>query len=289
MLRHSGFSGIDGCLSDNIDEPDQPALGSAMFSTATVQGESLGFPTPSIVLFEEFSGASSTADPWANSFLRTTGQVPHMITFEGLSSENTHYVVLAYQKSSLPDLFETQFAKLKDLFAKSESILWVTRGARGPMPEANMINGFARVLRSENAGVKFATFDLDPNSKLSDTESIDLITRVYAYAFCSENSGLSGDTEFLERDGCVEIPRIIEDVESDKYVTRETQRPSPEPQPFFQKNRHLEFKLATPGLLDSIYFEDNIDLEHPIQEGEVQIDVKATGVRIYNNYSFDTY
>ena len=52
----------------------------------------------------------------------------------------------------------------------------------------------------------------------------------------------------------------------------------PEPQPFMQESRNLRLNLGTPGLLDSIYFEDDLTLKQSMTDEAVELEIKATGV-----------
>lgn len=51
LLRQTGFSGLDGALSDSLGDLIGPALGSVMFSTAT-KGDSKWYAEASLLLPE---------------------------------------------------------------------------------------------------------------------------------------------------------------------------------------------------------------------------------------------
>ena len=278
LLRKTGFSGLDGSLPDNIDDNVVLAQGSAMFSTAT-KGDSKRYPKASLLLAEELAEFDTRA--LKESLIDVTGNPLDVQTFNELSSDRhdgTCWIVLALEGFSLLQLSEGNFAALQSVMLRSQGVLWVTRGARGHSPEAAMIDGLVRVVRSENAAVKVATLDLDDDPTLSDNETASIVSRVYAHVFAYRDTTTIDDLEFVEKKGIVKIRRVLEDGAKDRYIIRETQQPVPEPQRFIQENRSLCLKLGTPGLLDSIYFEDNLTLRQHIADEAVEVEIKATGV-----------
>ena len=166
-------------------------------------------------------------------------------------------------------------------------MLWVTRGARNSSPEASMIDGLARVIRSENAGVKLVTLDLSDSPALSDIDTASVISSVYARVSASDTAYNLEDLEFIEDKGTIDVRRVVEHMDKDRYIMLETQQPIPEPQPFVQTGRNLRLKIGTPGLLDSIYFEDDPRTEQPVADDEVELEIMATGVRWPNSPSLN--
>ena len=141
-----------------------------------------------------------------------------------------------------------------------------------------MATGFARCLRTENAGLRFITLDLDGKSKLSDDQVGDTISRVFEMTFGSDALGSSTDTEFWETSGVLQIPRAVENKRKDEFVVRETNPPVPEPQVFDQQGRPLELRVGQVGQLDSIFFQDDLSLQGALGSDEVEISIKSTGM-----------
>ena len=174
---------------------------------------------------------------------------------------------------------EERFHYLQSILSGSKGILWVVRGASDANPDANMILGLSRVLRSENYGLKLITLDLDYQNPLSDIQTAEVVSHVFEYAFDLARSNDSRDLEFRERKGFIQIPRILIDLEKDKFVTQDTSGPVPYSQPFLQEQRPLKLGLGAPGLLDSIYFKDHAQVMEAIADDEIEIKVQAAGVR----------
>ena len=141
-----------------------------------------------------------------------------------------------------------------------------------------MVTGFARTLRTENAGLRFVTLDLDDRHHLPDDQVADSISRVFELKFGSDAAGSPADTEFLETSGVLQIPRAVENKRKDEYVVRETNPAVPEPQPFVQTGRPLELRVGQVGQLNSIFFQDDSSLKCELGSDEVEISIKSTGM-----------
>lgn len=224
------------------------------------------------------------------SLVDLTGKSPDVFHFEHVgtgSIDGKTWIVLAFETFSLLHLSETRFATLQNLLLRGQAVLWVTRGARNSSPEASMIDGLARVIRSENAGVKLVTLDLSDSPALSDIDTASVISSVYARVSASDTAYNLEDLEFIEDKGTIDVRRVVEHMDKDRYIMLETQQPIPEPQPFVQTGRNLRLKIGTPGLLDSIYFEDDPRTEQPVADDEVELEIMATGVRWPNSPSLN--
>ena len=192
--------------------------------------------------------------------------------------DNKIAIVIAMDDPFWLELDQHVFNRMQRVFQFASGILWVVRGARSQNPVANMVTGLARTLRLENAGLRFSTLDLDADAPVTNSDAADLITRVADIVFNPEKPRFSADMEFLEINGILHIPRVLEDKAKDDYIVRETGTPLPEQQPLYQEGRSLKMKLGQIGLLDSIQFEDDKNFHHPLFEGEIDISIKATGM-----------
>ena len=258
-------------------------MGGVLFSTAVPEYPQK-YAKASVLLTDQ--SQSTKIGRLETSLVDLTGKPPDVHHFEHVETGNIDgktWIVLAFETFSLLHLSETRFATLQNLLLRGQALLWVTRGARNSSPEASMIDGLARVIRSENAGVKLVTLDLSDSPALSDVDTASVISSVYRRVFASDTAYSLEDLEFIEDNGVIDLRRVMEHVDKDRYIMLETQQPIPEPQPFVQTGRNLRLKIGTPGLLDSIYFEDDPNIEQPIADDEVELEVMATGVRRANS------
>ena len=138
-------------------------------------------------------------------------------------------IVLTMGESSLSSFDEIAFKRMQVLFSTARGILWVTRRARSQNPTANMFARFARSLRTENAGLHIITLDLDEQDQSPDDQICDMILRVFNLTFGPDSPNFVADTEFLEKDGVLQIPRVVEHKVKTNLLFRETQSPVPKP------------------------------------------------------------
>ncbi|KAI9808079.1 MAG: Type I Iterative PKS [Pycnora praestabilis] len=274
LLRKTGFSGIDGSQSDTLQ------TGAVMISTA-VTNEDVDYPSPIIV------GESTSDMPLEfikNSLRNLTGRVPHWSPLSQIESLNQmepaekYYVFLELDQPFWRHLSAAQLKQMQSLFSTAKGILWVTRGAHLESPDVNMSTGVARCIRSENSNIKYVTLDLDQRRIVFDADTAETITSVFKFSFASNALRSDCDMEFAERGGHLEIPRVLFDRPKDIFIVGETQPPILETQPYSQKGRSLKLDVATPGLLESIYFHDNKVLKNSLGDYEVEIAIGATGM-----------
>jgi acyl transferase domain-containing protein/NADPH:quinone reductase-like Zn-dependent oxidoreductase len=176
---------------------------------------------------------------------------------------------------SSPD--EKLFEAYKTVYLGGLGSLWITRGAtiNPTSPGANMITGLSRVVRAESAGVMTVTLDLDGQQD----SDLDTIFEVVTRSFNLNNSdNKSIEVELVKRDGSVMIPRIVEDVKSNRHIASRTVAPVPDAQPFWQPGRSLIIDIKTPGLLDTLHFNDDVRMEGKLSSDSVEIEVRASGM-----------
>lgn len=196
---------------------------------------------------------------------------------EGENLSNTYLVLLDVDRPILSDLTCQGFESLQRLLTKSAGVLWVTRGAylNATNPTANMAVGLCRTIRSETTAA-IATLDLDPESEISSHGAESLIMETMALVFDDREAS---DMEYSEKDGELVVPRIINDDAMNLFVHRQVKASSCEPYlQDFESSRQVKMTIGTTGALDSLYFDDDRDVEVPLGELEVEIAVRATGM-----------
>ena len=272
LLRRTGFSGLDGSLSDN---PSGVKGGSAMISTATSK-QSMPLPNPTIIV-DQYSDKALIRE-LQSSFAKLTGQDVAVKAFPFLSATDLYCVYAPLEHPTWKLASEDQFNQLRQMILRAKGVLWVTKGAAIQNPDAAMNMGVARVVRSENAGINFAMLDLDGRGRSSNAQMTEKITTLYRHLFQPQSHCTGTDSEYLERDGVLHIQRAILDEGRDTFVRRETRGAKPQPLLFVQDERLLKLKLGSPGHLDSLYFADDESLQRDIGDDQVEIEVKAAGV-----------
>lgn len=136
-----------------------------------------------------------------------------------------------------------------------------------PKPQHAVIVGLARTIRSENEESRLVTLDLSPS-----TPAKDISSRIATFL----NPSIAED-EVADRKGQLSIPRLEAD-DSLNCKLRNGVRREARLEPFVQE-RNLALKIGKAGLLETLAFGDDEDaLDHPLQDDEVEIEVKASAI-----------
>ena len=149
------------------------------------------------------------------------------------------------EKPLLSALTSAQFSDLQATLTSVQGVLWVVRGAYSDSdnPDSNMVTGLSRSIRSETL-LEFATLDLDSKSKLSDEYASKAILNTFEKVFAAE-AGSNCELEFMERNGSLFTPRIVNDDEMNEYVHKQTSASILELTPFNQDGRALKMAIGS--------------------------------------------
>ncbi|KAI1263636.1 KR domain-containing protein [Xylariaceae sp. FL1019] len=181
----------------------------------------------------------------------------------------TYVSLLELETPWLETLSEAQFEGIRSLVQSCDRLLWVTRSES---PSFRLVDGFARVMRSEFAGLNFQTLHL--SSKASDA-SANLVSRILL--------SNTNDNEFAEKNGLLQISRVYRDVKEDDHIRlhlRDTTRIMPLPS-HDQDSTATALRLCVgkPGLLNTLHFApDESMTQTPLADDEVELQVKASGI-----------
>ncbi|RDL41700.1 Thiolase-like protein [Venustampulla echinocandica] len=166
------------------------------------------------------------------------------------------------------------FSTLMEILKSAAKVLWVS----ATTPESAMITGLARVLRTERNNLIITTLHLDAKKdgqNKAQEHAANIIT-VFNDALLRLD-GESYETEYVEKDGMLQTPRIIEA----KAMDMEVLARSSESQFKILEFGHappLKLSIRTPGLLDTLEFIDDDKYATPLGQNEVEVRVKAAGV-----------
>lgn len=194
------------------------------------------------------------------------------LSIQGGGSEGLTFISLVELETPLLDnISETDFDKVKQLVSSSERLLWVTGG---DSPSMAVVDGLSRTARNENASLKFQVLHL---SSLNTAQGYgpSLATRVV--------TSDTKDDEFRERNGLPTVSRFFNSVMGNEAV-RYCLEDSVRVQPLKDNNEAdspeaLRLTIGKPGLLDSLAFIHDERFDAPLGEMEIELDVKATGVK----------
>jgi hypothetical protein len=177
----------------------------------------------------------------------------------------TFISLLELEQPLLDGLSETDFLKFKAVVLRCYRLLWVTRGDD---PLLNLVDGFSRVMRNELGSGKFKVLHLGADTGVEHGAS--LAERVLESA--------TEDIEFREERGSLQVTRIFNSFEGNESV-RQHLESSVHSVALDHLDHPVRLTIAKPGLLDTLQFVKQDFSQTVLEDSEVEIEVKATGIK----------
>ncbi len=193
------------------------------------------------------------------------------------SKDEPFYIyLLEIEKPFIRHLDTQRYGDLKKVLSSALELLWVTNGGGTVQRDPNfgMVNGLARVLRSENSQLKFVTMAVE-NAETFATSHADKVVEVFKSTISKSLDDY--EPEYVELDGHLCIGRLVEASDINFDILSKTNQKRYKLQNFGQ-GPPLKLTIATPGLLDSLQFVEDIDCTNPLATHEVEFEVKAVGI-----------
>jgi len=278
VLQKNGFNGVEIEVHDC--ESEELYSFSTIMSTATSSAPTLnsevvivtGAPVPPTSWLDELKASISDA----------TGTVPTIEPLESAAGDGKVCIFVAeLSQPILKSPTTAQFESIKALCTRSKGLLWATSGGAVDYEnlDASLNIGFLRSLRVEYVGKRLATVDLDPKKELWSKESVTPLTEVFRKVFDYSVDDAIKDFEFADREGAIQVPRYLKDVERNKSVfPNPANQAAPQLEPFHQSRRPLRMVIGTPGLLDTLAFSDDPDAAEDLRPGFLEVEPKAFGL-----------
>lgn len=139
--------------------------------------------------------------------------------------------------------------------------------------EAHLVDGLARVARSEFNSLVFITLALETFEK-SSSELSNQIGRIIE-RIAAENMN-DFEPEYRETDGILGIGRLVEAPSLNEDISlKMTSKQSKEQS--FGAAPALALQIMTPGVLSSVQFHEASLPKEPLGSGQLEIKVEATG------------
>ena len=187
-LQRTGFTGVDISFDDYPDS-DANQLNSVIISTAN-------FDTPKarrlsnviIVMDEKFTTQRDLAEQLQGKIEHTKlcdCEVMPVHEIQDTSFEQTTCIFLPELETSFLDqISENDYKGLQKMTVQASNILWLTQGG-GPSsrnPRAELVTGFARIIRAENPILKFITLSFESVRNVATTcaTKLQLFNAIFA-------------------------------------------------------------------------------------------------------------
>ena len=281
VLHRTGFSGVETEVHDC--ESEELYSFSVIMSTATSTAPT--FVSDVVFVTESPPPPDSWLDRVKISIAGVTGTVPTIQPLESAVTDGKICVFLGdigdIDHSILKSPSSTQFESIKSMCTQSKGLLWVTRGGAIDYEslDASLNVGFLRSLRVEYSGKRLTALDLDPKQEPWSNDSIAAVTEVFKRVFDYSTDETLKDFEFADRGGVINVPRYYKDVERNKAMfPHAASLAVAELKPFHQPHRPLRLCIGTPGLLDTLAFNDDPDAAENLHHDSLEVEPKAFGV-----------
>ena len=171
-----------------------------------------------------------------------------------------------------------QYSRLRKLTTARNGLFWLTKkgGLFVDDPESCLVTGLQRCLRSENPNFNFVTLAIDKTD--SRTHVTEMVLKVFQQTFFPTINRVV-ERSFAEKDGVLHISRMIEANYLNSSVAAKASIGKAQPYQIPQKSmRALSLQISSPGLLDTLQFQDDPVYDADIGPDEVEIQVKSTGL-----------
>ncbi|KAL9618384.1 MAG: hypothetical protein Q9160_006892 [Pyrenula sp. 1 TL-2023] len=281
VLQESGFSKIDVSLPDS----DDPLCHEHSVIVATAIDKSaaaIEFPKTIVITEGESPAAYGLAQQLASKMLSLGAPDCAVLTAREAASlpnlqESFAVFLTEAERPVIGGLREDAFLDLRNLFSTLSGVLWITRGG-GKTPENadfGMINGLARVVRSENRKTKFVTISFDHGTKINTATAIQQIADIYRNTV--ERAIDDFEPEYVEIDGHLSIDRLVTADRMNRIVASKVSGKRRDIKTF-GSCPPVYLSIANPGLLDSLEFQDDHSVEKPLEATQIEVEVRASGV-----------
>ncbi|ESZ91648.1 putative polyketide synthase [Sclerotinia borealis F-4128] len=190
-------------------------------------------------------------------------------------SQQTLILFPELERSLLQNPSPAEFSRLRDALVSTKGLLWLTRRDEDGLlqPDRAMADGLTRVLRSENGQAVIVTAVLT-HSPIPD-QAEQIFTLVHATDFGTTNQEY--EASYLQVDGGIHIGRLRPMANLSRTVFNKSSTYQSKVLPFGEAPP-LRLAVETPGLLDSLYFDQDVLAEEPLSPGWVEIRVIAVGL-----------
>jgi zearalenone synthase (highly reducing iterative type I polyketide synthase) len=226
-----------------------------------------------------------TLSIWAKSFsaalqksLEGEDYEAAMISWKDLSIQSaadaegkTFISLVELETPLLQHMSESDFDKVKKLISYGEQLLWITGSDD---PSAFVVDGLSRTARNENASLNFQVLHLLSNANM-------LLQHGPTLAFRLATSHTK-DSEFRVRDSLLEVSRFYHSVtgnESVRYCLEDSVSVQPLKNEDEDGSEALRLTIGKPGLLDSLAFIHDERFDTAMDDMEIEISVRATGIK----------
>ena len=178
-----------------------------------------------------------------------------------------------------------EFEQFRKLVLSQSYVLWLTRGGfleKGTQSlQFAPSTGLLRVMRTEIPQIVMPQLDLSPSIDLEAPSTASLVLKTFQATINPKTpSGEGIETEYIESDGKIFIPRVYGNDVLDGELNAHSELPTPIPVPMSVRyQRPLKFVAKGPsGSLTQIQWVEDTAAKQPINDNEVEINTEYVAI-----------
>jgi NADPH:quinone reductase-like Zn-dependent oxidoreductase len=190
--------------------------------------------------------------------------------------DTTILVIDEMNAAVLSDINEPKWQAIQMLLSSRQKILWVTTGAQFLVsnPHNALFHGLARSARAESAALSLKTLDVQSSTS---TEAVSAIHDILTLMQRSD-AHLRTEDEYCERGGIIYTSRVLP---NSSINNEETYKASGRPlveKAFHENPLCVRMRCEQSGAIDSLHFSEISDMEIPLENDFVEVELHATGL-----------
>ncbi|KGO73766.1 Acyl transferase/acyl hydrolase/lysophospholipase [Penicillium italicum] len=285
LLLQTGFSGLDFLLPD-FDKIGSHGYG-LIVSTAAEEPPTV-HPVPEIeIVYDVTESGQQELAQFLVKYCQSNKLAPvrSSSTQEAIenTSENPLLRIFLFELH-VPVLSEIQpelFQQLQSLLSSTSQALWINQGGGilPSQPQFHLVDGLFRALMTEDSKHKLHLLSLEPRGPL-DTKQRDHITRLIRF-FLSPSAS-KADTEYVEQDGVLNIPRLIASKPLNESISSMATSHQYCKQSF-NCQTPLRLNTASASLTNGFEFIEDETAYNPLQPDEIEIEIKCAGLNSHED------
>ncbi|KAJ5100194.1 PKS-like enzyme [Penicillium angulare] len=206
------------------------------------------------------------------------GITEHFLPQPIIPAGSTVLIIDELYSPVLSRVSQNQWEVIQSLIATECKVLWVTSGAQLEVtnPHSALVYGLSRVMRAEDPSVSFTLLDIESaTSAFSVNAMRELIVSLHAGSNTSDDTG---DYEFVERKGVINISRVYPDTPLNKSEHEAASGAPAQTRDLFDHPSCVRLVCRQPGKLQSICFEEVSTSPVPLEDDFVEVEMYAAGV-----------
>lgn len=285
LLLQTGFSGLDLLLPE-FDGTISHEFG-LIVSTAAEEPPA-AYPVPEIeIIYDVAESGQQELAQFLVKYCQSNKLAPVRSSsvqeaMEYMSENQLLRIFLL--ELHVPILSEIQpelFQQLRSLLSSTSQVLWINQGGGilPSQPQFRLGDGLFRVLMTEDSKRKLHLLSLEPRGPLNIKQH-DHITRLIRF-FLSPSTA-NADTEYIEQDGVLNIPRLIASKPLNENISAMATSHQHRTQSF-DSQIPLRLNAASPGLTNEFEFIEDETAYEPLQPDEIEIQIKCAGLNSHDD------